>query len=1452
MAKGEVSRVALRSNSKNCAAKQPSESDRCGGNLTAQSTVTGGTVSGREVQCDYPVEVLYKVFASSLRTYSPEAYDLLRALTITRDDQLAYLGATGDGASAEGAKEREAACAWVTKNKDLWGAWLPTNPPDCSHLRGELGESCGASEGGQCVFDQYTHDGAPYPEGRCQCEPNYVGVACEQCADGFFEYVATSMQRISSYGGVANLDALSAPVLCRPCAQSTVAWEGPSRQCDFISRSGVEFRLTLSLCVVILTLLVAMVLMPPNCRRSDLEGEPLALHVLMLIGGALLCASPLHAASEDVPNDDRICILPPVALSLGFVILFTALLLRARVKARALGRPLSASPAPAPSSAGESPRGQVVCATSPSLVASPANGDSSLDTVDVALAVVMVMAYVAIVSGWLATEPPRLDKHHRRQALFGVASGSQQFGPACAHHLGAVPVVGIVLLALLMIGGVLCAARIGAARTHAHMVLARGLAASFVLGLALGATVLWVVVSPNAVSSNRVRFLVYSITMQLLCACVFWIDRRTIQLTRLMRHRARCTEAALRAKSDENQDIDDAFQEVLELCVGPSTAPSFSSFTGARRSGLNCVRSTVSSSRRLLHASSRTLVNASTRGLLHVCCGARDGSETSPSLRCGTISGTSASSLSTRSSGDEASPACTVVLPPPSESSDVVLVTEAAPAIARESSQTVPREPRCAGSTERASEHCNGSEVAPTPAPPGDGSVQAPTSTPRVARVTWTTLQEAGSGAASTRLAPAANGTPSGTSQCSGGSSVSGANTPLRSPSRGRAAFLFRRGMWKEASASEASLRFRPFEGDMPVPSPLTVAALPSASSSSAPPHACTAGAMSTLRESRTDEAEPERPPRAGDRFRELLADEPILPAAEYYKRLCSVAARLRDPKYTLRNFHRELCELFPELRLYLGHGGMSSGMQGSDEYLRTLGALYAVYWLCRLDLPTVAGSAGLDGQRGFCFGVDQQWRPPSEYTIAAARRQVEAEQEPTQRRNASGAVGLATATASGANDEEIDPKRLAFLCQFDWAKTHALMVDAGILAESDGSVAVDEERAAAMLALTAIHDVCKVQSLQPTVLPEHAPYHGYATGDVITDHDCALAYVLDHDPHALPCFAALPPAQQHACLFTQAQLGFNHGWLVQGEAPPGALFTRMRHVVRDSSTSASDIAFYFVHWLTDLAGAIPTPLHGAEKFATKFPVPVLKSFIHAFALVKRLAHTPPTQLNLEFLETFWPRHLGDLPTGPTAIALMRLAIQVQDMQDQLDVCTAFAGLPPDDQALLGEEMARSGVEGELYTRSPVVGGPAFLVYYSPAFLRNLAPTAPHNALRILAAVYRHARAMWPASAERQGECVTVYVDALKACGSLDAVRSAHSHGGFWALVKKSEQEAVVERRALRDLPAMLRESCPANGAVEVLPFWEAELADEPLMTEPSRKSVAAAEGNKSGPVLRA
>jgi hypothetical protein len=98
----------------------------------------------------------------------------------------------------------------------------------------------------------------------------------------------------------------------------------------------------------------------------------------------------------------------------------------------------------------------------------------------------------------------------------------------------------------------------------------------------------------------------------------------------------------------------------------------------------------------------------------------------------------------------------------------------------------------------------------------------------------------------------------------------------------------------------------------------------------------------------------------------------------------------MREPSYALRAYYDDLLELFPELSLYLAQPSSNdddpnnapatmSNRTPEVEYQRTVGALFNVYWLMRLALPSVPGSDGLDGQRGFCFGVlEESWRPPS------------------------------------------------------------------------------------------------------------------------------------------------------------------------------------------------------------------------------------------------------------------------------------------------------------------------------------------------------------------------------------------------------------------------------------------------------------------------------------------
>lgn len=82
------------------------------------------------------------------------------------------------------------------------------------------------------------------------------------------------------------------------------------------------------------------------------------------------------------------------------------------------------------------------------------------------------------------------------------------------------------------------------------------------------------------------------------------------------------------------------------------------------------------------------------------------------------------------------------------------------------------------------------------------------------------------------------------------------------------------------------------------------------------------------------------------------------------------------------------------------------------DEYQRTVGAFFSIYWLMRLSH---------DGRLGFCFGVDEQYRP----------------------------------IRSDAGDERLYPaeKRLKFYSESQWEQFDQLLFDAGLLVKDSVSV---------------------------------------------------------------------------------------------------------------------------------------------------------------------------------------------------------------------------------------------------------------------------------------------------------------------------------------------------------------------------------------------------------------
>jgi len=508
------------------------------------------------------------------------------------------------------------------------------------------------------------------------------------------------------------------------------------------------------------------------------------------------------------------------------------------------------------------------------------------------------------------------------------------------------------------------------------------------------------------------------------------------------------------------------------------------------------------------------------------------------------------------------------------------------------------------------------------------------------------------------------------------------------------------------------------------------------------------------------------------------------------------IASKILEPMYTLAQFNSDL-SCFPELSLYLLDNPASIGGRGAngetntsnsgrtigDEYQRTIGAFYAIYWMMRIDI---------DGKEGFANGVDKTWTP---------------------------------ITLTGADDLRVTQaeKRIGFQNNAKWDFFHKLLIDAGLFEEkkvgtrfnkSATKVQVCEKRLVSLLALTAIHDIMKMSMILPVVQKQHEPYHRYVAGDTIGDHDHALSYVMDNYPDILPSFRDLEQGEKRSVQFTQCNLCFNHGWFVQAEAPPGATFTKFKDaLIRDHKAQIErrDVALYFVHWLTDLAGAEPTPLGGCEKFVTKFPLEVLNSFLRSFEYVQKITDHTETEVMEEYLKIRWAEHtpsLGPVPTGDSAIAKMRILCMAQMKAERC--LQGFDDLSEDDRELLNVEMSRTGTLCQCYSKDLVPqevstspAGPAFLVYYGPAFLQNLGQDNPAQRLSILAEVYRRARELWPVNVAKAAQHVIIRVDMIKSLSTAQ-ILDAMGKGDVWLMMKHNESEAFIERCSQRKLNKLI------------------------------------------------
>jgi hypothetical protein len=289
-------------------------------------------------------------------------------------------------------------------------------------------------------------------------------------------------------------------------------------------------------------------------------------------------------------------------------------------------------------------------------------------------------------------------------------------------------------------------------------------------------------------------------------------------------------------------------------------------------------------------------------------------------------------------------------------------------------------------------------------------------------------------------------------------------------------------------------------------------------------------------------------------------------------------------------------------------------------------------------------------------------------------------------------------------------------------------------------------------------------------------------------------------------------------------------------------LFSKFKEVITVGHASNTDVAFYFVHWLTDLAGAEPCPQEGCEKFVLKFPQKVLSSFLSSFSIVQDLSTLTETKVYEDYLVWRWRSmesiSCGLPPRGVGSIARLRLVVMAQG--DSKKVIDAYHSLPREDAAVLDEELARTGCEGQSFSREATAlcaGGPALLIYYSPALMQKGGATDPLGAMKVLAEVFRRARELNPLERKRANDTVTVRIDALKDIAVSD-IYETRTPGEVWVLTKVSSQDVQVQRLNVLDKNFTLQDCLDTDTRRTLFAHQLNQVSHGSMDVSPRRKSI--------------
>eukprot|EP00756_Hemistasia_phaeocysticola_P014277 Hpha_TRINITY_DN15331_c3_g1::TRINITY_DN15331_c3_g1_i1::g.89171::m.89171 len=422
---------------------------------------------------------------------------------------------------------------------------------------------------------------------------------------------------------------------------------------------------------------------------------------------------------------------------------------------------------------------------------------------------------------------------------------------------------------------------------------------------------------------------------------------------------------------------------------------------------------------------------------------------------------------------------------------------------------------------------------------------------------------------------------------------------------------------------------------------------------------------------------------------------------------LMTAIAQLRAMNTTLLQFRTAVVEALPEFLLF--------DNDEETDCLRALSVVSVVFCLVRHTI---------DGPNILRYGVDEQGR------AKVAGQEV------------------------NLRDEDV-------------ALLQRVFDEAGLSGGTTGAeITNQDELVASLIVLVVLKNALRNNMVyHPRVAPQHAPFLGVQAGGLLYDNQDALAYYLEKAPGTLLSASSLPEKELRLLQAVTGELSLNFGWVVQGEAPPGLMFSSWKEATK--RLSPTHFRFYFAVWLAEMGGGdnAKWPWPGAVRFRD-LPEDLISTFHQSFEFVlSRLPKMTETEVAEAYLTFRWTHQAGTLPAEPPdfgRIAAMRLVLMVPKLAA---ACVrAFSSLPQDAQETLATELARTGIAGQHYSGlggASTTGGPALMIYYAPRFLQQ-AGTEIGQALLILAELYQAGRALFGLNLDQQGTTATLRVDIIK------------------------------------------------------------------------------------------